>query len=866
MTVKKLSILFVVLAIMTPAAAMAAAAPIDIGSRRELFVDRFLIDTLTGATLELHRPTYAGIVLRREFPWEGTFAFGYVTVIKDGDRYRLYYRTYPGGETADGDTKEMTCYAESTDGIHWVKPELGLFEVLGTKKNNVVLANMAPYTHNFAPLLDTHPGVSAAERYKGLGGISPDGLVAFVSADGLRWKKLQEKPVIAYKGWAFDSQNVAFWSESEKCYVCYFRIVPDGMRAIARSTSPDFVHWSAPVAMKYGDGGSKPPEHLYTNQTQPYFRAPHIYISTPARFMQGRSALSVAQAREAGISDAVKWLRGDCSDAVLMSSRGGDRYERTFMEAWLLPGTGLRNWVSRSNYPAYGIVPTGPAEMSLYVSRHNAQESVHLARYTLRTDGFVSVRAGYQGGEMLTRPLMFAGSTLGINFATSAAGWLRIEIQDAAGKPIPGFSLADCPEIIGDEIDRVVAWKGGSDVGRLAGQPIRLRVVMKEADLYALGFQPATPQSRTELKPMLSIRWSRGPNLPQGFQDSDGGVVGHTLVTACGFCQGKQQIASKPGRYPRGFLNKAWGLDLENPAAGWMRLPDFPGVARQEIFAIVVDGALYCWGGFSYSAPYCYRDGYRLSNRQGDWAWEPLPPLPSPVASSGICTIGTKIYVCGGADYDAKQLYTAADCAGVNQRLGSRLLVLDTKHLSAGWTPLPECPGTPRMVAAMAAVRGRIYLIGGATGDVPNVGYCSVVDNWTFDPASNGWSRLADLPISSGNFPAGAIVFRDRYILLVGGCQYDKIANPDGSFRDKYGTPSHFQGKGDYFNDVFVYDTQTGEFGTADKLPLNNNLPMTVVHGDEIFLIGGETGGSVVEGEPYGHHPDLLLRGRIREL
>ena len=100
-----------------------------------------------------------------------------------------------------------------------------------------------------------------------------------------------------------------------------------------------------------------------------------------------------------------------------MSSRGGDRYERTFMEAWLLPGIGLRNWVSRSNYPAYGIVPTGPAEMSLYVSRHNAQESVHVARYTLRTDGFVSVRAGYQGGEMLTRPLVFAGKALEINFA-----------------------------------------------------------------------------------------------------------------------------------------------------------------------------------------------------------------------------------------------------------------------------------------------------------------------------------------------------------------------------------------------------------------------------------------------------------------
>ena len=269
MTVKKLSILFAVLAIMTPAAAMAATKPIDIGSRRELFVDRFLIDTLNGTTLQLHRPIYAGIVLQRELPWEGVFAFEYVTVLKDGDRYRLYYRTYPGGETADGGTKEMTCYAESSDGIHWVKPELDLFDVLGTKKNNVVLANMAPYTHNFTPLLDTRPGVPAVERYKALGGISPDGLVAFVSADGLRWKKLQEKPVLAYKGWAFDSQNVAFWSPSENCYVCYFRIVPDGMRAIARATSADFVHWSAPVAMKYGDGGANRPSTCTPTKRNP---------------------------------------------------------------------------------------------------------------------------------------------------------------------------------------------------------------------------------------------------------------------------------------------------------------------------------------------------------------------------------------------------------------------------------------------------------------------------------------------------------------------------------------------------------------------------------------------------------------------
>ena len=63
-----------------------------------------------------------------------------------------------------------------------------------------------------------------------------------------------------------------------------------------------------------------------------------------------------------------------------------------------------------------------------------------------------------------------------------------MEIQDEKGKPIPGFSLDQCPEIIGDEISRIVSWEAGSDVGGLAGRPVRLRFVMKDADLYSLRF------------------------------------------------------------------------------------------------------------------------------------------------------------------------------------------------------------------------------------------------------------------------------------------------------------------------------------------------------------------------------------------
>ena len=173
-----------------------------------------------------------------------------------------------------------------------------------------------------------------------------------------------------------------------------------------------------------------------------------------------------------------------------MVTRGGNCYTRLFLEGFIRPGLDLGNWASRAGLTALGVVPTGPAEMSLYKQAHYAQPSTHLIRYTLRTDGFASVNAPYRGGELLTKPLKFSGRELVINFATSAAGSVKVELQDADGKALPGFSLADAREQIGDDLERVVRWDSGADLSRLAGQPVRLRFVMKDADLYSLRFRP----------------------------------------------------------------------------------------------------------------------------------------------------------------------------------------------------------------------------------------------------------------------------------------------------------------------------------------------------------------------------------------
>jgi len=320
---------------------------IQLGNRLEMFVDRFLIDQLQGARLELAEPRPAGVALTYEQPWEGPH-HGYTTVFQDGDRFRMYYRASVSERKGDKGMKdgyegEFTCYAESCDGVKWEKPKLGLYEVLGTKKNNVVLANDPPYSTNFSPFLDGNPACPPGQRYKAVAGMG----------------------------------------------------------------------------------------------------------SNMACFRKG-------------------WLP---------KSKAG------------LFGFGAEHWTSRSNKPVLGILQTGPAEISVYVLRKNGQIGRSMERMTLRLDGFASVRAPYDGGEMITKPFTFEGGSLVLNYSTSAAGSLPVEVRGEDGRAIEGFALDDCPEIIGDEIERVVTWKNDPDVSKVAGKNVRLRFLMKDADLYSFRFR-----------------------------------------------------------------------------------------------------------------------------------------------------------------------------------------------------------------------------------------------------------------------------------------------------------------------------------------------------------------------------------------
>jgi hypothetical protein len=489
------------LIILTAAATAQGANPVAVGTRRELFVDHYLIEKLDGAQLALGCPHDEGPVVKFDKPWEGQFS-GYCTAIFDGTIYRLYYRGHPGGGKEAFRT-EVTCYAESRDGRTWVKPELGSVEWNGSKANNIILPPGEKYhwaTHNFTPFLDTRPGIPAAERFKALGGVQQSGgLHALTSRDGIHWSRLRPEPVFnvsatpdAPKPYGLDSQNVAFWSEGDGKYVCYIRKwmfdeKNKGLRRIARITSQDFVTWSAPEWMEYRDATGRPApiEDLYTNQTHPYFRAPHIDVAISARFMAGRQVLTAEQAKALGVNPG--YFR-DTSDGVFMTTRGGTVYDRTFPEGFIRPGIGLNNWVSRTNYPALNVVPTGPAEMSIFANQDYAQPTAHLRRYSLRLDGFASLHAGAAGGSMMTKPLTFSGHRLVLNFATSAAGEVRVGLCDAAGKPIPGFDMAACRPLIGNEIEREISWTEGPDLARYVGQPVRLVFRLKDADVFSFRF------------------------------------------------------------------------------------------------------------------------------------------------------------------------------------------------------------------------------------------------------------------------------------------------------------------------------------------------------------------------------------------
>lgn len=479
-----------------------AVEPVDIGGRLQLMVDDSLIASMTGhAALQLNHPVPREVAIVHDAPWEGNNCC-YHTVIQDGGVYRMYYRG-SGFEIKDKNLNDthpaVTCYAASPDGIHWEKPALGLYEFGGSKENNIILTGAA--THNFSPLLDANPDSPAESKFKALAGVE-GGLQAFHSADGVHWALMQEAPVLT--NGAFDSQNLAFWDPENMEYRAYFRDfrqTGEMGRDIKTASSKDFLHWTDPAFIDYVDGRKT---ELYTSQILPYYRAPYLLVGFPTRYHVGRGLLTPLNEFIAGPEAR---CGSDYTDVGFMTGRSPQRFH-VWPEAFIRPGAIMQgHWMYGFGYQALGLVETqmelpeppllqylgggNTNELSLYAREGGwVGTSCRLRRYTIPIDGFASINAPMNGGEMVTQPLVFQGSRLVINFASSAGGSIRVELQDAAGQPIPGFSLADSAVLFGNTIRQVVDWRGMADLGGLAGKVVRLRFELKDADLYAIQFIP----------------------------------------------------------------------------------------------------------------------------------------------------------------------------------------------------------------------------------------------------------------------------------------------------------------------------------------------------------------------------------------
>lgn len=475
--------------------------------------DKTIIDaSKTTAEFTVGTPIKREIILEPTFPWETGMAH-YYNVVWNGEIYQMYYITHHDkikkveeDESCRGTTLErnnfFVCYAESRDGLHWEKPNLGLFEYEGSRDNNIILRSQdrkerKGFFDNFYVFIDENPACPPEKRYKATAYRHTYKLSGWSSPDGIHFT---EDTVFDLEG-KFDSLNVCWWDKQLGKYVMYirdFHDIPDGdinagIRDARRVESDDFVHWSEPALIRFPDTEDYP---IYTSNITPYYRNPNILIGFPTRYEE-RKAWNDSFEQLCGKETRRKCMEVHprmgltVTDCVFMSSRDGINFHKC-EEALFVPGPEWEaNWIYGNSYPAYFMMET-PAddgagvELSMFVQdgyNRNPRFADRLTRYTLRRDGFACYRAKYTGGEVVTVPFVFEGDELRLNFATSAKGYVYITIRDEE----TGKEATTC-ELFGDSDNRLVHFENAA-VADFAGKRVTLRFRMRDAKLYAFEFK-----------------------------------------------------------------------------------------------------------------------------------------------------------------------------------------------------------------------------------------------------------------------------------------------------------------------------------------------------------------------------------------
>lgn len=480
-----------------------ASEPFDLGARKHLFIDFSLIDQVDDVALRVNPPRVGGVAIHRDRAWEHHLHW-VNTVIDDDGLARLWYSSSRMG--AGNLNTFRWGYAESLDAVHWRKPELGFVELNGVSANNLL--------PDPAGSVFKDPTAPPEERYKGYWlnrdpNVGSLGFGYFASADGLRFTWIGGNGVQLIG----DTQNQVFWDERIGRYVAYFRKwVPTGRdekwlsavgpwrRAVARWETNDLTSrdgWQltdSPV--QPGDSAlltselptvlalddlDPPDMDIYTPSVVKYPGAADVYISTFSAYRHFT---------EVEIRDARPPNNDGLMEMQLAVSRDGIAWDRPDRRPYvrLDPG-GPR---SQMIYSALGMVVRNDSIYqygAAYDQSHGLKRSNNPGGQIIwteqRLDGFVGVEAAYGGGELITKPLDVAGRRLELNIDASASGEARIELQNAEGRAIEGYTLDACDRVLGNHIRRVVTWHGDSALPVAAGEPVRLRFVMRGARLYA---------------------------------------------------------------------------------------------------------------------------------------------------------------------------------------------------------------------------------------------------------------------------------------------------------------------------------------------------------------------------------------------
>ena len=476
--------------------------PVEVGSRKQLFVDDLIIDETRGVTRTLNQPAkYVGNpVMIPLYPWEGRLEL-YGTVWRDADGgFRMWYQglggmgipplDYQESSLMDLEGQESTwkgfdptallmnvCYATSQDGVHWERPNLGLVEYQGSSDNNIVLLD-AGFGNVIKDTRDPDPN----RLYKSLFWESPDFdpsgkpntgesvSVAF-SPDGLRWTKYEGNPVIHR---ASDTHVLLGWDDNHEKYVAYPRPTTregDASRRIGRSTSDDFENWTEIEQVLAPDDQDPPAMEFYG---MPVFKYEGLYLGqlwaydTPPEEAMTRNAALI--------------------DVQLTVSRDGIAWERVGGRKPFIPNGPPDSIDSGEIWTALAPVDMGD-ELWFYYCAGAMEHGITgrsgpICLAKLRKDGFVSVDAGDETGTLVTKPFRCDGGPLTIN-AAARGGAVGVAVLDESGTQFQGYSRQDCALFDGDSIEHSVTWREKLSLEELNGKNIRLKFYLRNASLFA---------------------------------------------------------------------------------------------------------------------------------------------------------------------------------------------------------------------------------------------------------------------------------------------------------------------------------------------------------------------------------------------